>query len=112
MGGVLKYLSFQGRTNRKRYWLKRYWLTSLSLFGIFLLSMAVTSGVAGLLPFGGILLLPLVVGYFVAAFATATRRLHDRNIWAFVELGCLKGTAGPNKYGDDPLEPQVQEVFA
>jgi uncharacterized membrane protein YhaH (DUF805 family) len=153
MGGVLKYLSFRGRANRKRYW-----LTSLALFGIFLLSMAVTFGVSGLLPFGGILLLPLVVGYFVAAFATAARRLHDRNksawwlllllllpvvlsipaelasysddagfkavaallaliglpfsIWAFVELGCLKGTAGPNKYGDDPLEPQVQEVFA
>jgi uncharacterized membrane protein YhaH (DUF805 family) len=25
------------------------------------------------------------------------------SIWAFVELGCLRGTAGPNKYGPDPL---------
>jgi uncharacterized membrane protein YhaH (DUF805 family) len=25
------------------------------------------------------------------------------SIWAFVELGCLGGTAGPNKYGSDPL---------
>jgi uncharacterized membrane protein YhaH (DUF805 family) len=25
-------------------------------------------------------------------------------IWAFVELGCLPGTAGPNKYGPDPLQ--------
>jgi uncharacterized membrane protein YhaH (DUF805 family) len=34
-------------------------------------------------------------------------------IWAFVELGCLPGTKGPNKYGDDPLQPQgLQEVFA
>jgi uncharacterized membrane protein YhaH (DUF805 family) len=24
-------------------------------------------------------------------------------IWAFVELGCLRGTAGPNQYGPDPL---------
>jgi uncharacterized membrane protein YhaH (DUF805 family) len=24
-------------------------------------------------------------------------------IWAFVELGCLAGTNGPNKYGPDPL---------
>ena len=24
-------------------------------------------------------------------------------IWAFVELGCLPGTAGPNQYGPDPL---------
>jgi uncharacterized membrane protein YhaH (DUF805 family) len=24
-------------------------------------------------------------------------------IWAFVELGCLRGTSGPNEYGPDPL---------
>jgi uncharacterized membrane protein YhaH (DUF805 family) len=24
-------------------------------------------------------------------------------IWAFVELGCLHGTIGPNQYGPDPL---------
>ena len=24
-------------------------------------------------------------------------------VWAFVELGCLRGTAGPNQYGPDPL---------
>ena len=25
------------------------------------------------------------------------------SIWGFVEMGCLKGTAGPNTYGPDPL---------
>jgi uncharacterized membrane protein YhaH (DUF805 family) len=24
-------------------------------------------------------------------------------IWGFVELGCLRGTPGPNRYGPDPL---------
>jgi uncharacterized membrane protein YhaH (DUF805 family) len=24
-------------------------------------------------------------------------------IWGFVEIGCLRGTAGPNKYGSNPL---------
>jgi uncharacterized membrane protein YhaH (DUF805 family) len=24
-------------------------------------------------------------------------------VWAFVELGCLRGTVGPNQYGPDPL---------
>jgi uncharacterized membrane protein YhaH (DUF805 family) len=24
-------------------------------------------------------------------------------IWGFVEIGCLKGTTGPNDYGPDPL---------
>jgi uncharacterized membrane protein YhaH (DUF805 family) len=26
------------------------------------------------------------------------------SIWAFVEIGCLRGTAGPNRYGPDPLQ--------
>jgi len=25
------------------------------------------------------------------------------SIWGFVEMGCLKGTTGPNMYGPDPL---------
>lgn len=25
------------------------------------------------------------------------------SIWAFVELGCLRGTVGPNRFGPDPL---------
>jgi uncharacterized membrane protein YhaH (DUF805 family) len=25
-------------------------------------------------------------------------------IWFFVELGCLRGTVGPNRYGPDPLD--------
>ena len=25
------------------------------------------------------------------------------SVWAFVEIGCLRGTVGPNRYGSDPL---------
>ena len=25
------------------------------------------------------------------------------SIWGFIELGCLRGTLGPNRYGSDPL---------
>jgi uncharacterized membrane protein YhaH (DUF805 family) len=28
------------------------------------------------------------------------------SIWALVELGCRRGTVGPNRYGEDPLEPR------
>jgi len=28
------------------------------------------------------------------------------NIWALVELGCLRGTIGANQYGTDPRAPQ------
>jgi uncharacterized membrane protein YhaH (DUF805 family) len=34
------------------------------------------------------------------------------SIWAFVELGCLKGATGPNRFGADPLAPALDEVFA
>jgi uncharacterized membrane protein YhaH (DUF805 family) len=34
------------------------------------------------------------------------------SIWAFVELGCLRGTIGSNRYGDDPLTSAIAEVFA
>jgi hypothetical protein len=27
-------------------------------------------------------------------------------IWALVELGCLRGTVGPNQHGPDPLQGQ------
>jgi uncharacterized membrane protein YhaH (DUF805 family) len=28
------------------------------------------------------------------------------SIWAIVELGCLRGTIGPNPYGPDPVAPK------
>jgi uncharacterized membrane protein YhaH (DUF805 family) len=32
-------------------------------------------------------------------------------IWMLVELGCLKGATGPNRFGDDLLQPAALEVF-
>jgi uncharacterized membrane protein YhaH (DUF805 family) len=29
------------------------------------------------------------------------------SIWAFVELGCLRGTIGVNPYGPDPVAPVI-----
>lgn len=34
------------------------------------------------------------------------------NIWGFVELGCLRGTQGPNEYGPDPLAQDALAVQA
>lgn len=33
-------------------------------------------------------------------------------VYLFVELGCLRGTVGPNKYGPDPLEPAADPQSA
>jgi uncharacterized membrane protein YhaH (DUF805 family) len=31
------------------------------------------------------------------------------SIWGFVELGCLRGTEGPNTYGPDPLQADAAQ---
>jgi uncharacterized membrane protein YhaH (DUF805 family) len=41
---------------------------------------------------------PDLGGGFILALAAGAL-----GIWAFVELGCLRGTPGPNRYGPDPL---------
>jgi uncharacterized membrane protein YhaH (DUF805 family) len=33
-------------------------------------------------------------------------------VWMFVELACLRGTVGPNKYGPDPLESDETQPAA
>jgi uncharacterized membrane protein YhaH (DUF805 family) len=67
-----------------------------------------------------VLMVPLLVGT-IASLAVQVKRLHDRGrqgilvllpaipfigpllaIWLFVETGLLRGTVGPNEYGDDP----------
>ena len=34
------------------------------------------------------------------------------SIWGLVVMGFLKGTVGPNKYGEDPIGQPVQEILA
>jgi uncharacterized membrane protein YhaH (DUF805 family) len=49
----------------------------------------------------------------VAALAAALGLISlPFSIWAFVELGCLRGTVGPNRFGADPLGSPAAEVFA
>lgn len=60
------------------WWIVVFWLGPSALSGIGSTSHASTSFV-----------------FHLAGFAVS--------VWAFVELGCLRGTAGPNEYGPDPL---------
>jgi uncharacterized membrane protein YhaH (DUF805 family) len=59
---------------------------------VFYLVPMVLSGISGILSRNGI----------GALFALGSLAI---SIWAFVELGCLRGTVGPNRYGEDPLAP-------
>jgi uncharacterized membrane protein YhaH (DUF805 family) len=129
-----KYLftSFEGRINRKPFWLgflaliAAQWSVGLLLFAAVGLSLVhgadpvMSPGDLILLKILGVLL-PLAVAlvFLYPSVAIYTKRWHDRGksgwwmlilfipllgfIWFLVECGFLPGTKGPNQYGDDPL---------
>jgi uncharacterized membrane protein YhaH (DUF805 family) len=133
--------SFQGRLNRKPYWMTAIAITVLMLvlIGIaiaFFGEHEIGAGIAVV-----VLIALLYIPLIWVGLAVGAKRLHDRDksawwlllfyaapsllssvanhmesggfllhlagfaitVWAFVELGCLRGTVGPNRYGPDPL---------
>jgi uncharacterized membrane protein YhaH (DUF805 family) len=105
--GFSKYVQFGGRACRSEYW---YW----TLFVIVATIVAnIIDATLGLGFVGGI----VGLGLFLPGLAVSARRLHDidRTFWwvllAFTIIGtlvliywaCLRGTAGPNRFGADPL---------
>jgi len=62
---------------------------------VFYLLPGVLGQVANCAWFGGVAGTALHSVLALAGFALT--------IWGFVEMGCLRGTAGPNSYGPDPL---------
>jgi len=102
--------SFKGRIPRKTYWIWGFLaLLGFVLFGSFLL------GILGVDPNVGSVILNLLVLW--PAFAVTIKRWHDRDksgwwvlinlipivgaIWSLVENGFLRGTEGPNRFGED-----------
>src|SRR6185437_14805182 len=130
------YFTFQGRLNRRPYWLMSLMIVVVfvavgSVLGIFS-RMIGTSDTAPALAVVGLFFIPLIVALMWSSLSISVRRLHDRDksgwwilmfgvlpgvlgvlpvvgallslpfsIWAFVELGCLRGAQGPNKYGEN-----------
>jgi uncharacterized membrane protein YhaH (DUF805 family) len=107
------YLSPEGRVNRKQFWL---WLVlPLTVIGVLLALVDIATGnynpETGIGLFTGIFalltLIPTIIVYI--------KRFHDRDksgwwvliglipvigvIWLLIELGFLKGTPGPNRFG-------------
>ena len=109
------FLDPRGRISRATYWL--YGIGGLLGLGLLLHALLdiarVPSAVSD--PLVNLLLL-------WPAVATSAKRWHDRDksawwvlvtlvpvvgsLWALVVTGFLRGTAGANRYGDDPLAPQ------
>ncbi|MBI2739793.1 MAG: DUF805 domain-containing protein [Rhodospirillales bacterium] len=116
---------FQGRANRAKFWLVALGIlvVELILFAA-IFGGAATSGdpeqmAAAIGPLAGIVLFVFVVAATWISIAVAVKRYHDRNksgwwvlivfvpviggLWYLIECGFLRGTAGPNNYGPDPL---------
>lgn len=125
------FISFEGRSPRKTFWLSLLvllivsWILQFIAFAVFGGNMMTMDPNASpeaqmeamngmMLPFGIVILLTLW-----PSLAIYTKRWHDRNksgwwslimfvpiiggIWMLVELGFLRGTEGANRFGPDPI---------
>jgi uncharacterized membrane protein YhaH (DUF805 family) len=108
---------FAGRIGRRTWWL---WgvaaLLGMSLYATVLLRVAGVAADTTDLLVNMLLLWP--------ALAISAKRWHDRGksawwmlvllvpvvgwVWSLIENGCLRGQAGPNRYGADPLGERIQ----
>jgi uncharacterized membrane protein YhaH (DUF805 family) len=106
------YFSSQGRIPRKTYW-----LASLPLIALYIVAELLMEGQPAL--GGAVLALSIVLVLLVTSSMLAIKRCHDRDksgwfvlislipvigpLWLLVELGFLRGSAGDNRFGPDPL---------
>ncbi len=123
------FFSFKGRIGRQHWWLGNAALLAVIGAASVILAMMFGTRVApevaevpyeyDLGPIGGGALIVLIFAYAWSSLALTVKRWHDRDksgvwilinavpiiggIWALIENGFLKGTDGPNSYGNDPL---------
>lgn len=123
-----KYGDFKGRAPRSEYW---YWTLFISLGTLAgFIAMAILDALLGERIGTAVMALVAVfaaLGLIVPSLAVTVRRLHDTNSsgwWYLLALipyvgslilivwYCIKGTPGENRFGPDPLQPDVSEVFS
>jgi uncharacterized membrane protein YhaH (DUF805 family) len=106
--------AFDGRIPRRTYWGGTLGMIVV-FYGVAFGSMAIFGDKS---PVTSVILLILDIPVIWISLAVQIKRWHDRDksgfwvfinfipliggIWALVELGCLRGTEGPNQYGLDP----------
>ena len=123
MGNML--FGFQGRMNRAKWWLVLVGIVvvEIILFAIIFGGAAMApdpqEAMNNLGPLASLVLLVFAVVVTWISIAVGIKRFHDRNksgwwvliafvpviggLWYLIECGFLRGTAGPNTYGPDPL---------
>lgn len=125
-------LDFRGRSRRLEYWM--FTLGAILQIAIVTALFAAVHGFRDVetnqsnpgMVVVMILAMVLAFAYLWAHLAVAVRRFHDqdRSGWfyllSFVPYGgslillvfmCLPGTAGPNRFGPDPINPDLTDVF-
>jgi uncharacterized membrane protein YhaH (DUF805 family) len=106
------FFSLRGRVSRRDFWLYGV----LALIGLAVLGQALL-GIARVSPRSADLSVNLLLVW--PALAVSVKRWHDRDkpgwwvllnllpvigwIWALIDNGFMRGTRGPNRFGDDPL---------
>jgi uncharacterized membrane protein YhaH (DUF805 family) len=80
--------------SKSAWWLLALYLVPALLAGLAVyLSFIANSSVGGEADYAALLFRLCLLGVFAIM------------VWFFVELGCLRGTVGTNRYGSDPLLP-------
>ncbi|MEE1062217.1 MAG: DUF805 domain-containing protein [Paludibacteraceae bacterium] len=115
------YANFSGRARRSEYWmyLLAYWVISVVLGFI----LGVVGGIFGLdQQLISVPIYVLGIALLLPSLAVAVRRLHDtdKSGWyllvtlipliggiLFLVWAVSEGTAGPNKYGEDPKKSKL-----
>ena len=126
------YLSYQGRINRQPFWLGILALLIVQWIVMFIVAMLLGTSLmpamdpnmspeqASSMMMSAMIPIWIVTLLFLyPVLAIYTKRWHDRDksgwwslimfvpiigaIWFLVECGFLRGTDGPNRFGDDPL---------
>lgn len=115
--------SFKGRIPRRQYW--GAYLVQILLILVVAFIGGLVAGVAGGADSAGsgeavisLIFIPIYVIAVWSGLAVSVKRCHDRDrsgwfifislipiiggIWLLVELGFLRGTEGPNRFGGDP----------
>jgi uncharacterized membrane protein YhaH (DUF805 family) len=110
--------SFQGRISRYQYWVMYFLPYFLISVALTIADLAIGASESHARVLSGI----FSIAALWPSLAIGVKRCHDRDrsgwfilvglipllgaIWLFVELGCLRGTIGSNRFGPDPVLPR------
>ena len=119
------FASFEGRINRAKFWIGSLvlWVLWIVVNGVLSTMFGMQFAEGEILPAMGpvawLVWVIIAIALTYATLAVWAKRWHDRDksgwwslialvpivgaIWILVELGCLPGTEGPNRFGPDPL---------